>query len=292
MGILIILSPEDQSENLKKFLKESRESAYFANLFLQRCFNGISASYYEVQQKIGREVVLTTRRNIQQQFHGELLSIGQLLDPKKPVLFAFDMDSTVIRQEVIDELARHHGVYDAVAQVTEEAMQGNLDFTEALDKRCSLLKGLTSEGFSIVYKKLTFQPGIIDLFAYLHEKGSKIAIYSGGFVPILEKVAQQYPITHYAANHLEIQDGVLTGKVLGEIVDKEKKRELLLKHRELHGVAREQSVAIGDGSNDSLMLQEAGIGIGFHAKQGLKNKITNWIDTMPHSVFRFLFIES
>jgi len=112
--------------------------------------------------------------------------------------------------------------------------------------------------------------------------------FSGGFVPVIEKFAKKYSVLHYSANQLEMENGFTTGKVLGTIVNKNRKKELLIEHRDNNQILNSQTVAVGDGSNDSLMLNEAGIGIGFHAKSGLKKDILNWID--HHSMLSLLFL--
>ncbi|EMK08064.1 MULTISPECIES: phosphoserine phosphatase SerB [Leptospira] len=219
----------------------------------------------------------------------DLIQVNRLLDPKEKSFFAFDMDSTLIRQEVIDELARLAGVYEKVASVTKEAMEGNLDFNEALKKRCIHLKGLSSSIFTELYPKLELNTGVERLLKILKENNTITAVFSGGFTDILEMFQKQYGIDEVYANVLEKINGELSGNVLGEIVDKNKKSECLKTIRDREKIPPSQVVAIGDGANDSLMLNEAGIGIGFHAKEGLKKQIVNWIDFAPMDVLLFLF---
>ncbi|EMM70588.1 phosphoserine phosphatase SerB [Leptospira weilii str. 2006001855] len=199
------------------------------------------------------------------------------------------MDSTLIQQEVIDELAKLAGVYEEVASVTKEAMEGDLDFHEALKKRCVYLKGLSSSIFTELYPKLKLNVGVENLLKGLKEKSTKTAVFSGGFTDILEMFQKQYGIDEIRANVLEVQDGQLSGNVIGDIVDKNKKFEYLKMIRDLEGISHSQVVAVGDGANDALMLNEAGIGIGFHAKEGLKRLIANWVDFAPLDVLLFLF---
>lgn len=219
----------------------------------------------------------------------DLIQVNRLLDSKEKSFFAFDMDSTLIRQEVIDELARLAGVYEEVASVTKEAMEGNLDFYEALKKRCIYLKGLSSSIFTELYPKLELNTGVERLLKVLKENNTRTAVFSGGFTDILEIFQKQYGIDEVYANLLEKINGELSGNVLGEIVDKNKKLEYLKMIRDREKIHPFQVVAIGDGANDSLMLNEAGIGIGFHAKEGLKKQILNWIDFAPMDVLLFLF---
>ncbi|EMM99700.1 phosphoserine phosphatase SerB [Leptospira noguchii str. 1993005606] len=219
----------------------------------------------------------------------DLIQVNRLLDSKEKSFFAFDMDSTLIRQEVIDELARLAGVYEEVASVTKEAMEGNLDFHEALKKRCIHLKGLSNSIFTDLYPKLELNTGVERLLKVLKENNTRTAIFSGGFTDILEMFQKQYGIDEVYANVLEKINGELSGNILGEIVDKNKKLEYLKMIRDREKIHPYQVVAIGDGANDSLMLNEAGIGIGFHAKEGLKKQILNWIDFAPMDVLLFLF---
>ncbi|RHX86620.1 phosphoserine phosphatase SerB [Leptospira stimsonii] len=219
----------------------------------------------------------------------DLLQVDRLLDSRQKSLFAFDMDSTLIQQEVIDELARLAGVYDQVASVTKEAMEGNLDFHEALKKRCLHLKGLPTTIFEELYPKLSLNIGVEKLLFGLKEMESRTAVFSGGFTDILEMFQKEHRIGEVRANVLERENGILTGFVTGEIVDKVKKFEFLKEIRDRENIDSSQVVAVGDGANDALMLNEAGIGIGFHAKEGLKKFIINWVDFAPMDVLLFLF---
>lgn len=245
-----------------------------------------------IEWKISRNLDLQELIELRAMFakrNSDLLQIDYLLDPKKKSFFVFDMDSTLIQQEVIDELARLTGVYEEVASVTKEAMEGNLDFHEALKKRCVHLKGLSSSIFTELYPKLKLNAGVESLLRSLKEKNSKTAVFSGGFIDILEMFQKQYGIDEIHANVLERQNGQFSGNVVGDIVDKNKKFEYLKMIRDREGISRSQVVAVGDGANDALMLNEAGIGIGFHAKEGLKKLIINWVDFAPLDVLLFLF---
>lgn len=238
--------------------------------------------------EIERNKLIEWRRELSQ-YSTDIIQINSFLQNDQPALFAFDMDSTVIQQEVIDELARVHGVYDEIARVTKEAMEGSLDFAQALRKRCALLKGLPISAFDTVYSSLTLNDGVKELLHDLKKKNVLTCIFSGGFTHILNRFQQEYEITETRANQLEIENGVLTGNVIGDIVGKEQKQNHLIAIRDKHGIQTTQTVAAGDGANDLLMLQEAGHGFGFHAKAGLKNKITNWLDFAPMYMVTALF---
>lgn len=194
-------------------------------------------------------------------------------------LIAFDMDSTLIQTEVIDELAKKKGVYEEVKRITERAMQGELDFKESLKKRVALLKGLARPVLFEVAKNLPLTDGALKLIKNLKILGYKIAIISGGFTFFGEYLKKKLNIDYVFANELEIKDNVLTGKVLGEIIDGEKKAEILKKLAKSENISLEQVIAVGDGANDLPMLNLAGLGIAFRAKpivrQGAKQSLTN-----------------
>jgi phosphoserine phosphatase len=185
-------------------------------------------------------------------------------------LIVFDMDSTLIQVEVIDELARAHGVADKVAAITERAMAGELDFEQSLIERVSLLKGLTVDKVEEVARSLPLSDGAETLCSVLHRLGLKTAVISGGFTIAADVVKRRLSLDYAYANTLVIEDGVLTGKVTPPIVDRARKAELLSAIAEDHGISLEQTIAVGDGANDSEMIELAGLGIAFHAKPKLK----------------------
>lgn len=182
-------------------------------------------------------------------------------------LICFDMDSTLIQAEVIDELARKHGVYDQVAAITESAMRGEIDFKESFTQRCRLLKGLDVSVMQDIAEHLPFTEGVDRLMYVLKKYGYKIAILSGGFTFFGEYIQKKYGIDYVYANELEIDEtGHLTGNYVGEIVDGKRKAELLRLIAQVEKVDLQQTIAVGDGANDLPMLGEAGLGIAFHAK--------------------------
>ena len=182
-------------------------------------------------------------------------------------LICFDMDSTLIQTEVIDELARKHGVYDKVASITERAMRGEIDFKESFTERCKLLKGLDVSVMREIAENLPFTEGVDRLMYVLKKYGYKIAILSGGFTFFGEYIQKKYGIDYVYANELEIDDtGHLTGNYVGEIVDGKRKAELLKLIAQVEKVDLQQTIAVGDGANDLPMLSQAGLGIAFHAK--------------------------
>lgn len=182
-------------------------------------------------------------------------------------LICFDMDSTLIQTEVIDELAMRAGVGDKVKEITERAMRGEIDFKESFTERVALLKGLDSSVMRDIAEHLPITEGVDRLMYVLKRYGYKIAILSGGFTYFGEYLQKKYGIDYVYANELEIdEEGKLTGHYVGEIVDGRRKAELLKLIAQVEKVDIAQTIAVGDGANDLPMLSEAGLGIAFHAK--------------------------
>lgn len=181
-------------------------------------------------------------------------------------LICFDMDSTLIETEVIDELAMRFGVGDQVKAITEQAMRGEIDFTESFRQRVALLKGLDASVMQEIAENLPITEGVDRLMYVLKKYGYKIAILSGGFTYFGQYLQNKYGIDYVYANELEIIDGKLTGRYLGDVVDGKRKAELLRLIAQVEKVDIAQTIAVGDGANDLPMLGIAGLGIAFHAK--------------------------
>ena len=181
-------------------------------------------------------------------------------------LVCFDMDSTLIKAEVIDELAKRAGVGDQVAQITEKAMQGEIDFTESFTQRMALLEGLSEEVLQDIAENLPIMEGAETLIKNLNAYGFKTAILSGGFSYFGHYLQKRLGIDHVHANTLEIVDGKLTGRVIHPVVDGNRKAFLLKQIAESEGLKPQQVIAVGDGANDLPMLSVAGLGIAFRAK--------------------------
>lgn len=194
-------------------------------------------------------------------------------------LIAFDMDSTLIQTEVIDELAKRKGVGEKVKQITERAMRGELDFKQSLKKRVSLLEGLPTSVLEEVASTLPLTDGAERLIKNLKVLGYKIAIISGGFTYFGNYLKEKLGIDYVFANELEIKNNELTGRVIGEIIDGNKKADILKSLAEKENISLEQVIAVGDGANDLPMLNLAGLGIAFRAKpvvrEGAKQSLTN-----------------
>src|SRR4051812_22362576 len=181
-------------------------------------------------------------------------------------LIVIDVDSTLIQGEVIELLAGHSGHRAEVAELTERAMRGELDFESSLRERVALLKGIPESALDEVYDELVLAPGARTLVRILRRLGYRFAIVSGGFSQITDRLAADLGIHYAHANELEIVDGLLTGRIIGEVVDRAGKATALLSFAEQVGVPVESVVAIGDGANDLDMLEVAGLGIAYNAK--------------------------
>lgn len=181
-------------------------------------------------------------------------------------LFAFDMDSTLIQGEVIDELARLHGVGEQVAAITAAAMRGELDFKQSFTQRISLLRGLPEARVRELLHSIPLAEGAERLISTLKALGYKTAVLSGGFIFFGEHLQKLLGLDYVFANELEIENGVVTGNISGQVVDGRRKAELLQALAEKENISLDQVVAVGDGANDLPMLNLAGMGIAFHAK--------------------------
>ena len=195
-------------------------------------------------------------------------------------LICFDMDSTLIETEVIDELAIRAGVGDQVKAITEAAMRGEIDFCESFRQRCALLKGLDVSVMQEIAENLPITEGVDRLMRILKNVGFKIAILSGGFTYFGNFLKQKYNIDYVYANELEIENGKLTGNYVGDIVDGKRKAELLRLIAQVENVDIRQTVAVGDGANDLPMISIAGLGIAFHAKPKVKATAKQSISTI------------
>jgi phosphoserine phosphatase len=203
-------------------------------------------------------------------------------------LVVMDMDSTLIRIEVIDELARAHGVGDQVSAITRRAMMGELDYDQSLRERVALLKGLDARVLRDLADNLPLTEGAETLLRVLKRLGYRTAVISGGFSVAAEALQKRLGIDFAWSNTLEIEGGKLTGRVVGPIVNAQRKAELLQELSEREGVPLDQVIAIGDGANDLLMLQKAGHGIAFHAKPKLREAAHTSISAMGLDAILYL----
>jgi phosphoserine phosphatase len=203
-------------------------------------------------------------------------------------LVVFDMDSTLITSEVIDELAKEAGSGELVSAITEQAMRGELDFTESLKKRVGTLAGLEESTLQKVAERLQLTEGAEHLFHNLHRLGFKTAILSGGFTYFGRYLQQKLNIDYVFANELEIVDGRMTGKVIGQVVDGKRKAALLEEIAATENIRLEQTVAVGDGANDLPMLGKAGLGIAFRAKPIVRETARQSISTLGLDAILYL----
>ena len=193
-------------------------------------------------------------------------------------LCVMDVDGTLILEEVIDLLGKEAGREGEISQITSRAMRGELDFESSLRKRVSLLEGLPVSVFDKVFNTIHLTSNAQEFISILQKNGILVGLVSGGFTPIVERLAKFLGIAYFSANQLEVKDGLLTGKLVGQIINPEIKKETLEKWREELKLPQERTVAIGDGANDLLMLKSSGLGIAFCAKEVLKKEIPHHVD--------------
>jgi phosphoserine phosphatase len=187
-------------------------------------------------------------------------------------LILFDVDSTLIKQEVIDLLADKSGHGREVQQITTRAMKGEIDFAQALSKRVSLLEGLPESVFTEVLNQISFAEGFDELFSYLRKNGFLVGAVSGGFHNVLDKLFAQLQLDFLKANVLEVVDGKLTGKITAAPVDRLAKAQALREFAALHKIELGNTVAVGDGANDIDMIELAGLGVSYMGKEILRQK--------------------
>ena len=193
-------------------------------------------------------------------------------------LCVMNVDGTLILEEVIDLLGREAGCEEEIAQLTSQAMRGELDFERSLRDRVSLLEGLPISVFDKVFKSIQLTPNAQKFISILQRNGIIVGLVSGGFTPIVERLAKSLDIAYFSANQLEVKDGLLTGKLVGQIISPQVKKETLEQSRKELKLPKERTIAIGDGANDLLMLKSAGLGIAFCAKEVLKKEIPHHVD--------------
>ena len=193
-------------------------------------------------------------------------------------LCVMDVDGTLIAEEVIDLLGKEAGCEVEISEITNQAMRGELDFETSLRERVALLKGLPISVLDTVFKSIHLSQNAQEFISILQKNGILVGLVSGGFSPIVERLAKYLGISYFSANQLEVKDDFLTGQLVGEIVTGQVKKATLEKWRKEFSLPRERTIAIGDGANDLLMLKTAGLGIAFCAKEVVKAEIACHVD--------------
>ena len=193
-------------------------------------------------------------------------------------LCVMDVDGTLILEEVIDLLGREADCEEEISQITSQAMRGEIDFESSLRKRVSLLEDLSISVFDKVFNSINLTPNAQEFISILQKNGILVGLVSGGFTPVVERLAKSLSIDYFSTNQLEVKDGLLTGKLAGHIISPEVKQATLEQWRKELKLPKERTIAIGDGANDLLMLKSAGLGIAFCAKEVLKKEIPHHVD--------------
>jgi len=231
----------------------------------QARFSELRKELLEIAKQIGMDIVVQPEH----------------LFKKRKKVIVFDMDSTIVDAEIIDEMAKAAGVGTEVAAITEKGMKGEMDFSESLRTRVSLLKGLSIKRLESISEMVRLTQGAGELIAALKEMGFRVALVSGGFTYFTNMLKNRLGFDYAYGNQLEIKDGKLTGRIKGRIIDARRKAEIVDQICRKEGLTRDEVVAVGDGSNDRIMIANAGLGIAFNAKEILK-KVADGVLTREH----------
>ncbi len=264
------LTPEIRADHLKKLLEPFNADS-IVSLHSEPHREFVLTRIQVLAQTIDETGIRERLLKIRETENGHewnLLPTGWI--PEDLRMAAFDLDSTLIEQEGLDELAREYGCYEPVSQVTEAAMRGELDFAASFTRRVAYLKGLERQAVKTVFERIELTPGAEDFFAFLSRNGIQSAIFSGGFDFFAEPIAARLGISWVVCNRLEWKNDQVTGMPLFPIVDAARKAQALIELREKLSLIAGDTLAVGDGANDIPMLLEAGAGVAFHAKPKVK----------------------
>lgn len=263
----VIVCVSDQSIS-DQFRTEIKQILTHFKCVIQKAERKKKGLYYRIQSaQLDRESLNTSLMNLALVHKIDIGFIPKNIFEAKKGLVVFDMDSTLITAEVIDEMAIKHGIGDKVKLITARAMNGELRFDQSLTERVALLKGFDRRHMEDIMDKLVFTPGTPEFLATLQTLGIKTAIASGGFQYFAKNVQAKLKIDYVFANDLEFEGDLMTGKILGPIVDGETKQRIVMELAAKENLTLDQVVAIGDGANDIPMLLKAGLGIAIHAKE-------------------------
>ncbi|MEH6443192.1 MAG: phosphoserine phosphatase SerB [Oceanospirillaceae bacterium] len=262
-----------------------------AAIKVTRSITMLAAECADMQLLVKVEKVVDLRQKLKalaQTLQLDLVLMAQNEVNKKRKLAVFDMDSTLIKVEVIDELAKRAGVGEQVIAITAAAMRGELDFNQSFEQRLGLLKGLSATVLEDMAAQLPIMEGMEQLISALQQQGYKTAILSGGFSYFAEHLQNKYGFDYVYSNNLQIVDGKVTGLVVGEIVNGERKVELLQQIAKKEQINLSDTIAVGDGANDLPMLAVAGLGVAFHAKPLVKEQAEHSISTLGLDALLYL----
>lgn len=247
------------AKGTKVVIQENR----FARHFSTFAVDVLSSKPINIDSKHIKQLVTTFRTDIYVKGEASLA---------EPGLLVMDMDSTIIAMECIDEIAELAGVKEQVAAVTESAMRGEIPFTQSLHDRVACLKGVSVEDLYTIRNRLPFMPNFIEVMRIFNQANWTLAIASGGFTFFADYVKHVAKLDYAKSNVLEVADNSLTGKVVGEVVDGAAKAQVLLQLKQHHDIAKTQVIAMGDGANDLLMMEQAGTSVAYHAKPSVSEQ--------------------
>lgn len=273
--VIVLITPDLQHEPLKNLKQCLQDEGV--------CINATSL----LSSSVAELFIKVTTRQAWELFQRFLLiamresfDIGVLpVSTRKKKLLICDMDSTIVASETLDDIAKQVGLGEQVSKLTQRAMQGELDFRQALDERIGLLKGLPNSMLKEVVESVQFNAGAEMLLSKAKQHSIRTVLVSGGFEPIVKRVAEKLGFDRYVCNKLEVSNGHLTGTVLEPVVDSEKKLNVLMEECRQLKIDTEQVCAIGDGANDIPMLKAAGLGIGFEGKPLVRDSIPYQVNT-------------